>query len=118
MSVIEWCRWGLRVALSGVAILLVPPFPTVVAQSLPVMGYVAAKNANPKRLEVFKQGLAELGYVEGKNVRIEYRDAVLDAEYHDVMADLVNQQVNIILAGNVAAAVAAGKATKTIRSCY
>jgi ABC-type uncharacterized transport system substrate-binding protein len=114
MSVIEWCRWGLRVALSGVAILLVPPFPTVVAQSLPVMGYVAAKNANPKRLEVFKQGLAELGYVEGKNVRIEYRDAVLDAEYHDVMADLVNQQVNIILAGNVAAAVAAGKATKTI----
>jgi hypothetical protein len=70
------------------------------------------------RLEVFKQGLAELGYVEGKNVRIEYRDAVLDAEYHDVMADLVNQQVNIILAGNVAAAVAAGKATKTIRSCY
>jgi ABC-type uncharacterized transport system substrate-binding protein len=114
MSVIEWCRWGLRVALSGVTILLVPPFPTVVAQSLPVMGYVAAKNANPKRLEVFKQGLAELGYVEGKNVRIEYRDAVLDAEYHDVMADLVNQQVNIILAGNVAAAVAAGKATKTI----
>jgi putative ABC transport system substrate-binding protein len=40
-----------------------------------VMGYVAAKNANPKRLEVFKKGLAELGYIEGKNIRIEYREA-------------------------------------------
>src|SRR5262245_52768154 len=40
-----------------------------------VMGYVAAKNANPKRLEVFKQGMTQLGYAEGKNIRIEYREA-------------------------------------------
>ncbi len=114
MCAIAWRRWGLRAGLFSIALLLVPPVPTGVAQSVPVMGYVAAKNANPKRLEVFKQGLAELGYVDGKNVRIEYRDAVLDAEYHGVMADLVGRQVNIILAANVASAVAAGKATKTI----
>src|SRR5258705_9081050 len=84
------------------------------AQTLPVMGYVAAKNANPKRLEVFKQGLTEFGYVEGKNVRLEYREAVLDAEYHGVVADLVSRKVDIILAANVAAAVAAVKATKII----
>ncbi len=47
--------------------------------TLPVLGYVAAKNANPKRLEVFKQGLVDLGYVEGRNIRIEYREAVLYA---------------------------------------
>jgi ABC-type uncharacterized transport system substrate-binding protein len=111
---IAWCRCALRAGLFGTALLLVPPVQTGVAQSVPVLGYVAAKNANPKRLAVFKQGLAELGYVEGKNVRIEYRDAVLDADYHGVMADLVNREVNIILAANVAAARAAGKATKTI----
>jgi len=76
------------------------------AQTSPVMGYVAAKNANPKRLEVFKQGLAELGYVEGRNIRIEYREAVLDAEYHGVMADLVRRKVDVILAATVAAAKA------------
>jgi putative tryptophan/tyrosine transport system substrate-binding protein len=84
------------------------------AQTTPVMGYVAAKNANPKRLEVFKQGLTELGYVEGENIRIEYREAVLDAEYHGVVGELVNLKVDIILAANVAATVAAAKATSSI----
>jgi putative tryptophan/tyrosine transport system substrate-binding protein len=84
------------------------------AQTTPVMGYVAAKNANPKRLEVFKQGLTELGYVDGKNIRIEYREAVLDAEYHGVVGELVNLKVDIILAANVAATVAAAKATSSI----
>src|SRR5262245_17757504 len=85
-----------------------------VAQTTPVMGYVAAKNANPKRLEVFKQGLAELGYVEGKNIRIEYREAVLDAEYHGVVAELLKLKVDIMLAANVAATVAAAKATSSV----
>lgn len=84
------------------------------AQTVPVMGYVAAKNANPKRLEVFKQGLTDSGYVEGKNIRIEYREAVLDAEYHEVMTELVNRKVDVILAANVAATVAAAKATNAI----
>src|SRR5262249_2353085 len=84
------------------------------AQTTPVMGYVAAKNANPKRLEVFKQGLTELGYVEGKNIRIEYREAVLDAEYHGAVGELVNLKVDIILAANVAATVDGAKATRSI----
>jgi putative tryptophan/tyrosine transport system substrate-binding protein len=83
-------------------------------QAVPVLGYVAAKNANPERFEVFKQGLTELGLVEGKSIRIEYREALLDAEYHSIMADLVNQKLNIILAANVAATVAAAKATSSI----
>jgi putative ABC transport system substrate-binding protein len=98
----------------GLAVLAVGQISETAAQTLPVMGYVAAKNANPKRLEVFKQGLAELGYIEGKNIRIEYREAVLDAEYHGVMADLVDRKVDMILAANVAATRAAANATKTI----
>ena len=85
-----------------------------IAQTLPVMGYVAAKNVNPKRLEVFKQGLEELGYIQDKNIRIEYREAVLDAEYHSIMADLVDRKIDMILAANVAATRAAAKATTTI----
>jgi putative ABC transport system substrate-binding protein len=70
-----------RTAMLALAVLAVSQVSETIAQTVPVMGYVAAKNANPKRLEVFRQGLAELGYIEDKNIRIEYREAVLDAEY-------------------------------------
>ena len=66
----SFCRAGML----GLALLGVVQVTDAAAQTTPVMGYVAAKNANPKRLEVFKQGLTELGYVEGKNIRIEYRE--------------------------------------------
>jgi len=74
----------------------------------------AAKNANSDRLDVFKKGLTELGYVEGKNVRIEYREGVLDADYQRLMAEFVDQKIHIILAANAPAAVAAAKATTNI----
>ena len=119
MSIITRCRLGMRVHALGIALLLVLPVSASVAQSVPVLGYVAAKNANPERLEVFKRGLTELGYVEGKNIRIDYREAVLDGEYNSVIADLVDRRVNIILAANVGAAVAAAKATTSIpSSCW
>lgn len=103
-----------RTGMLALAVLTLGQVSGTVAQTLPFMGYVAAKNANPKRLEVLKQGLAELGYIEGKNIRIEYREAVLDAEYQGVMADLVDRKIDMILAANVAATRAAAKATTTI----
>jgi putative ABC transport system substrate-binding protein len=103
-----------RTGMLALAVLAVSQVSETIAQTLPIMGYVAAKNANPKRLEVFKQGLAELGYIEDKNIRIEYREAVLDAEYHGIMADLVDRKIDIILAANVAATRAAAEATTTI----
>src|SRR5205807_10607139 len=89
---------------------------TAVAQACaqPMLAYVAAQNANPKRLEVFKIGLAELGYIEGQNIRVIYREAVLDAEYDAVFADLIAQKVDIILAANVASTRAAARVTRTI----
>lgn len=101
-------RW--RIGMLGLLLLAMVATSHTSAQTVPVIGYVSAKNANPKRLEVFKQALAEFGYVEGKNIRIEYRDAVLDGEYDGVMVDLVAGKVDLILAANVAAA----KATNTI----
>jgi putative tryptophan/tyrosine transport system substrate-binding protein len=82
------------------------------AQTTPVLAYVVAKNADPKRLDVFKKGLADLGYAEGKDIRIEYREAVLDSDYHAVITELLGRKVDIILAANVAAARAAAQVTK------
>src|SRR5258708_7761397 len=113
MVMAVWCRLRNRAALLGAALFLALPALPSLAQSVPVLGYVAAKNANSKRLEVFKQGLAELGYSEGKNVKIEYREAVLDGEYQVVMAELLASKANIILAANVAAAVPPSKTTPT-----
>ena len=91
-----------RAGMLGLALLTIVQGAETNAQTVPLVGYVAAKDANPTRLEIFKKGLAELGYVEGKNIRIEYREAVLDAEYRGVLADLLDQKVDIILAANVA----------------
>jgi putative tryptophan/tyrosine transport system substrate-binding protein len=103
-----------RSGMLGLALLAMAATSDASAQTVPVIGYVAAKNADPKRLEVFRQGLAELGYIEGKNLRIEHREAVLDGEYEAVMAELVGRKPDMILAANVAATVAASKATSTI----
>jgi len=84
------------------------------AQQVPVLAYAANKNADPKRYDVFKQALTELGYLDGKNIRIVYREGSLDADYQQLMAEFVGAKVTIILAANAPAAVAAGRATNTI----
>jgi putative ABC transport system substrate-binding protein len=103
-----------RAVLLGLALLTLVHVAHTKAEPIPTLAYVAAKDANPKRLDIFKKGLAGLGYVEGKNIRVEYREAVLDADYNGVVAELVERKVDIILAANVAATRAAARATKTI----
>jgi len=65
-------------------------------------------------VSAFKKGLAERGYVEGKNLKIEYRYARLDQEYDSVMEALVSGKVDLIVASNAPSATAAAKATRTI----
>jgi putative ABC transport system substrate-binding protein len=63
----------------------------------------------------FADGLRELGHVEGKNVRFEYRWAAGDRErFAELAADLVRQHVDVLVASSQAAALAAQRATKTI----
>lgn len=104
-------RWLALIALAGVAAVHAAESA---AQAVPVLGYVANENASPERLAAFKKGLTDLGYVEGKSIKIEYRYAKLDQEYDAVMAELVSRKVDIIVAGNASAAPAAAKATRTI----
>jgi putative tryptophan/tyrosine transport system substrate-binding protein len=104
----------MRAAALGVALLVAMPVIDSAAQTVPTLGYVANDGADPKRMAALKKGLTDLGYIEGKTLKIEYRYAKLDHEYDAVMAELVSRKVTIIFAGNAPAAVAAGKATRTI----
>lgn len=104
----------MKAAVLGVTLLVGVFVAAAAGQTVPVMGYVANENADPKRLAAIKKGLTDLGYIEGKTLKIEYRYAKLDREYDAVMAELVSRKVTIIFAGNAPAAVAAGKATRTI----
>jgi putative ABC transport system substrate-binding protein len=67
------------------------------------------------RIEAFRQGLKELGYVEGKNIVIEYRFAEARSERLPELArDLVRLKVDIIFAGGGPATAAAKNATQII----
>jgi putative ABC transport system substrate-binding protein len=84
------------------------------AQAVPVIGYVANANASAERHAAFVKRLAELGYVDGRTIRIDYRNIGAETEYDGAMADLVARKVDLIVAGNASAAPAAAKATTTI----
>jgi putative tryptophan/tyrosine transport system substrate-binding protein len=88
--------------------------------AMPVIGFL--NSASPKslfyesRVDAFRQGLAEAGYVEGQNAVIEYRWAENQIDrLQELAGDLVRRNVSVIVAGgSPASALAAKSATTTI----
>ena len=81
------------------------------------IGYLSAGSdtANPRVREAFRQGLRELGWVEGQNIIIEYRWA--EGRFDrlpDLAAELVRLKVDVLVAAPTPAALAAKNATGTI----
>jgi putative ABC transport system substrate-binding protein len=71
--------------------------------------------ANPHLQEAFLRGLRDLGYVEGRNLVIEYRNAEGKLErFPALAAELVALKVDVIVAPSTPAALAAKQATRTI----
>src|SRR5262245_28707832 len=97
---------------------LMVPLPTHAQQAtkIPRIGYVSTNLAvNPHLVEAFRQGLRDLGYVEGRDIVIEYRSAEGQLErFPALMADLIALKVDVIVAANTRATLAAQHATSTI----
>src|SRR5262249_3990846 len=87
------------------------------AKNVPTVGFVglASLSAVSARVEAFRQGLRDFGYVEGKNIVIEYRSA--DEKFDrlpELAAELVRLKVDVIVtAGDITTRVVK-KATSTI----
>src|SRR5438552_6156909 len=111
---------GLRLAFTITLLLggLFSPSAADAQQAAKVarVGYLAFNRAaSPHLTEAFLQGLRDLGYVEGRNVVIEYRDAEGKPERLSALAaELVALKVDVIFAGGTPHALAAKQATRTV----
>ena len=75
----------------------------------------APNTAADANLEAFRQGLHDLGYVEGRNIILEYRWAEnREDQYPALVADLIRLKVDIIFTSSTPAVLVAKQATKTI----
>src|SRR6266576_62431 len=87
------------------------------ATKIPRIGYLAPSflSNNPARTEAFRQGLRELGYVEGKNIVIQWRSPEENADrLAALLTELVRLKVDVIVTGGSSVTRAAKEATSTI----
>jgi putative ABC transport system substrate-binding protein len=113
-----------RLATSLILLLLAMPLGTATAKSpekekVPRVGYISPGSpsdpARLRRFEAFRQGLRELGYVEGRNIALEPRWAEGKYDrYPALAADLVRLKVDVIVAVGGRASQVAQQATKAI----
>src|SRR5262245_14631642 len=77
-----------------------PPAARAQQPAMPVIGFLhaGAPEANANNVRTFRKGLGETGYVEGRNVSIEFLWAYGDlARYKELAAELVRRQVAVIV---------------------
>jgi putative ABC transport system substrate-binding protein len=110
---------SLFAGLAAAVLLLAAPLAAQTQQAGRVyrVGFITPLSAAPEppTLRAFRQGLHELGYVEGQNVLIEARSSEGRSERFPVLlGELLRLRVDVLLAGSTPGAVAAKKATATV----
>jgi len=113
----------MKKTITGVALcalLLALGFPADAQQlaKIPRIGFLSGSgdpNTPGLQLDAFRRGLRELGYIEGKNILVEYRyvEGRVD-RIPSLVAELMQLKVDVFISGNLVAIRAAKQATKTI----
>jgi putative ABC transport system substrate-binding protein len=108
-----------RAALAGLLALglLVAPLAGEAQQArrVPRIGVLGESSSTDPFLAAFRQGLRELGYVEGQNIVVEYRYAHRVVErFPELAAELIRLNVDVLLVGGAVAARSATAHTKTV----
>ena len=90
-------------------------WPLPAHAKIPVVAFLSGVAVPVQLVDAFRQGLGQIGYIEGQNVSFEYRTASGEYDrFRTIADDLVRQQVAVIFAtGGTAAALAAKSATST-----
>ncbi|HET8563554.1 MAG TPA: ABC transporter substrate-binding protein [Candidatus Binatia bacterium] len=101
------------------ALLFAISFPAEAQQpkKVPRVGYLAAvsASADAPRLEAFRQGLRDLGYIEGQNIIVDYRHEGRGFErLPELAAELVRLRVDVLVTVTTNAALAAKQINRTI----
>ncbi len=112
----EFRIWQASILLLAFALSLGMPLAVGAQEGtkVPRVGYLSPAADTPL-LEAFRQGLRDLGWVEGKNIAIEVRSA--EGKYErlpELAAELVREKVDVIVASTTPVALAAKHATTTI----
>ncbi len=86
------------------------------SQTFARIGYVFATSVSvaAPRVEAFQEGLRDLGYIEGKNIVIDWRYAENERRLASLTAELLHLKVNVIVTGGGVATRAAKEATSNI----
>lgn len=109
-----------KTAVSSVVVVVVLLAVAVIteaqqAKKFPRIGFLSVRAGIESREEAFRQGLRELGHIEGQNVVIEWRFAKGKVDrFPEFAAELVRLKVDVIVVGGGSAAVPAKNATRTI----
>src|SRR5262245_65243891 len=104
-----------RAFLAGaVSVLAAPLAGEAQPAGVPRIGVLVPAGLHDPDIEAFRQGLRELGYVEGQNLLVEYRAAEGHPErLPDLFGEMLRLKVDVIITGTLLAARAAKKATST-----
>jgi ABC-type uncharacterized transport system substrate-binding protein len=104
------------ICLVGGAAIRPRPAAAQSADKVATVGFLSSGGPpSPSSLAAFRQGLGEIGFIEGRNLTIEIRGAEQYDQLEPFAADLVRRQVSVIYAwGTVNSALAAKAATTTI----